>query len=91
MTKQSDIYLKPSLVMVLVVLPSLFLEELVVVFIPRLPMLDQTSLVKLSKDLKKMILQTQVSLLTTSETMLVILLVWELIFLDHWLNLHVLH
>ena len=62
------------------------LEELVVEFTPKPLMLDLTLLVKLSRDSRKTTPPTQESLLTTSETMLEILLVWELTFSDLLLN-----
>jgi hypothetical protein len=65
----------------------LFLDVLVVVSIPKLLMLVLILLVRLVNTLMKTHPSTQVLLLITSETMLVILLVWALIFLDHWLNL----
>ena len=86
MSSQLDCCSKQLLVTVLEDPLLLSSEELVVVSTPKLLMSVLILPEKLSKDSKKMTLQTQVSLLITLEIMSEILLVWEPIFLVHSLN-----
>jgi hypothetical protein len=82
MQTMPEFFSKPLLVTVLVVPQLLSSAELEVESTLKLLMSDLTLQVKLSKDSKKMILQTQESLLITLVTMLVILQAWVLISLD---------